>query len=75
MVLQDAKRGSVVRIIGFEGSRGLEGKLRQLGLMPGDFVRVLRIAPFDGPFLLDISGREIAISNSIASRIKVEGQE
>ncbi len=74
MVLQEAMSGSIVRITGFVGNRSLEGKLRQLGLMPGDLARVLRIAPFDGPFLLEVSGREIAVSSNIASIIMVEVQ-
>jgi Fe2+ transport system protein FeoA len=74
MILQEVKSGSLVRITGFSGNRNLERKLRQLGLMPGDLARILRIAPFNGPFLLEVSGREIAVSNDITSKIKVEVQ-
>ncbi|MDZ4158604.1 MAG: FeoA family protein [Anaerolineaceae bacterium] len=74
MVLLDAPAGSTVRILGFEGGRGFEKKMRQVGLMPGDCARVLRQAPFDGPFLVEVRGREIALGKGVASQIIVEKQ-
>jgi ferrous iron transport protein A len=75
MVLLEAASGSLVRITGFSTGRGLEGKLRQLGLQPGDCARVVRIAPFEGPYLLEINGRQIAVGQGIASKILVEVTE
>jgi Fe2+ transport system protein FeoA len=70
--LVNSKEGDRVRIASFEGGAGLHEKLSQYGLFPGDMARVLRIAPFDGPMLLEIGGREIALGRGIAAKIIVE---
>ena len=72
MVLLEAAPGMTVRITGYHSGENLEGKLRQLGLMPGDPVRILRKAPLQGPLLLEIGGREIALGVMIAALIDVE---
>ncbi|MDR3577165.1 MAG: FeoA family protein [Anaerolineaceae bacterium] len=72
MVLGDTRSGMNVRIIRFIDTNGLEGKLRQLGILPGDAAKIIRQAPFDGPFLLEIRGREIALGSRIAGGIIVE---
>lgn len=72
MVLLDAVSGMTVRIIGFETGHELEGKLRQLGILPGDMAKIVRHAPLGGPFLIEIGGREIALGQKIASKIDVE---
>jgi len=41
-------------------------------LFAGDIARVVRIAPFEGPILLNINGREIALGESIAAQILIE---
>jgi ferrous iron transport protein A len=72
MQLSSADNGKWVRVTGYEGGHGLEDKLRQLGLMPGDCARVLRHAPFGGPLMVEIDGRTIALGRRIAARIHVE---
>jgi len=64
--------GEVVRIQSLEGGKTLATKFRQYGLFIGDQVRVLRQAPFDGPLLLEVNGREIALGHGIAARVIVE---
>ncbi len=75
MQLLRVENGRWVRIVGIGGSRGLENKLRQLGLSPGDCTRVLRQAPLGGPLLLEVSGRTIAVGRRIAAQIEVEDSE
>jgi ferrous iron transport protein A len=75
MQLIQVSNGNWVRIKGFSGGYSLALKLRQLGLMPGDFARVLRRAPFGGPVLVEIAGRSIALGLGIASQIEVEEVE
>lgn len=72
MILTETQSGKTVKIVGFEGGRVLEYKLRQLGLLPGEFVRVVRLAPLGGPVLIEVCGREIALGRGVASKIKVE---
>lgn len=64
--------GATVRILGFEGSKAVSAKLRQYGLFIGDKAQVVRQAPFAGPVLLEVGGREIALSQDIAARVIVE---
>ena len=72
MVLKEANVGKEVKIIGYSGGQHLDEKLRQLGLVPGDKIRIIRKAPFHGPLLVEIRDREIALGCGIASKIEVE---
>ena len=72
MRMNQAASKTCVRVIAIHGGKGLEAKLRQLGLLPGDMARVLRQAPFGGPLLIEIEGRSIAIGRGIAAKIEVE---
>jgi len=72
MQLLDIPKGISVRIIGFRGGKGIDVKLRQLGLSPGKEVKVLRFAPLGGPMMIDIEGRSVAIGRGIAARVRVE---
>jgi ferrous iron transport protein A len=64
--------GATVRIHGVEGGELLAARLRQYGLFPGDQARLLRVAPFAGPVLLEVNGREIALGRGIAALVRVE---
>ncbi|MEN6572091.1 MAG: FeoA family protein [Anaerolineaceae bacterium] len=70
--LLEAKPGESVRILGLGTKASMRQKLQQYGLFAGDIARVVRIAPFEGPILLSINGREIALGESIAAQILVE---
>ena len=70
--LVESRIGDQVKIVSFEGSSHLHEKCSQLGIFPGDEAKVLRIAPFDGPMLMEIDGREIALGKTIAKNILVE---
>ncbi|MFN2152026.1 MAG: ferrous iron transport protein A [Anaerolineales bacterium] len=72
MTLLQVETGKLVRVLNFTGGTGLEYKLRQLGLLPGDYARVLRLAPLGGPILIDVGGRSIALGRGIASKVEVE---
>ena len=72
MSLLDIEIGASVRITGFEASQGLKTKLTQYGLYPGDIARLLRVAPFRGPVLIEVGGREIALGRGVAAKIQVE---
>jgi len=72
MKLIDVEIGKSFRILRFDGGIWLENKLRQLGLLPGSSVRMLRQAPWGGPIMVEVDGRTIAIGRGIASKIYVE---
>lgn len=75
MVLTDVNEGTPVQVVSFNGGHGLEGKLRQLGVFCGGRLRVIRKAPFHGPILLELEGREVALGYGIARKIMVTGIE
>jgi ferrous iron transport protein A len=72
MRLLDVPKGHSVHIVSFHGGRGVDFKLRQLGLNPGREVKVLRYAPLGGPMMLDVEGRSVAIGRGIAARVEVK---
>jgi ferrous iron transport protein A len=72
ITLLQAPLGAKVRITKFEGGQALSSKLRQYGLFIGDEARILRLAPFEGPVLIEVNGREIALGRSVAVHILVE---
>lgn len=72
MDLSEVSSGKWVKLTRFVGGEGISIKLRCLGIMPGDVAQVKRSAPFGGPILLEIAGREIALGRRIARRIEVE---
>jgi Fe2+ transport system protein FeoA len=61
-----------VEIVSFKGGKGISSKLRQLGLMPGDRIIVIKRAPFNGPLLVEASGRSIALGRGVAGKIEVK---
>jgi ferrous iron transport protein A len=72
MRLIEVESGKQVRVVAIVGGYGVAHKLRQLGLLPGDCVRVLQQAPFGGPMLIEVNGRKVAIGRGVASKIEVE---
>lgn len=50
-------------------------RLRELGFVPGEFVRLITVAPFGGdPILVQIGFTRFALRRSEAKRIIVEAQ-
>jgi len=72
MNILNIKNGQWVRVIDFHGGRGMQCRLSQLGFLPGNKIRVVRSAPFHGPLLIEVEGREIVLSRGIARHILVE---
>ncbi len=72
MSLLEVQEGIWVKVKGLSGGRGMQEKLTQRGLYPGDCVRVVRIAPLGGPVLVEVNGREIALGRGVAQKILVE---
>ena len=50
----------------------MQRRLAQLGFLPGNKVRIIRVAPFHGPLILEVEGREIVLGRRVASHIYVE---
>ena len=73
--LLKATIGKWLRVVRFEALPELSNQLLQLGLLPGDCVRVVREAPLGGPLLVEFSGRSVALGRTVAATIIVEEGE
>lgn len=71
MKLSEAPLDTRVKIFSLEDHSSLQNKLNQYGIYQGDHLRVLRVAPLGGPFLVEVNGREIALGREIAEKISV----
>lgn len=70
--LLELQNGAHALILGFSGGERIAHKLTQYGIFSGDRLEVLRTAPFDGPVMISINGREIALGRGIAAAVQVE---
>ncbi len=70
--LLQVNNGNWVRVIRVAGGIGMERRLAQLGFLPGNKIRIIRSAPFHGPLLLDVEGREIVLGRGVANQVMVE---
>ncbi len=75
MTLLNAPQGQWLKVTALDGSQRLRARLTQYGLFEGDCLRVLRAAPLDGPLLVEVNGREIALGRGVAEKIIVEAGE
>lgn len=72
MTLIDLDEGKKAKIVLIGGERHTRRQLRELGLFPGDTVRVVRRAALGGPLLIECRGIQIAIGRAIADHVVIE---
>jgi ferrous iron transport protein A len=72
MNLLKINNGRWVKVVGFRGGHGMERRLSQLGFIPGNKIRIIRSAPFHGPLLVQVEGREVVLGRGVAAHILVE---
>lgn len=72
MTLVDLVEGRNAKIVLIGGGRNARQQLRELGLSPGDTVRVIRHAALGGPLLIECRGAQIALGRGIADKVVVE---
>lgn len=70
-VLDDFEEGDVVRIVGIRAGPGGGRRLADLGIVPGEKIKLVRRLP-GGSVLVMIKGCEVAISPEIAGRVMAE---
>ena len=69
--LSDATPGAEVVLYKILGGMGMERKLTEMGLLPGE--KIQRVdSPKDGPVILIIKGAKVAIGQGMAEKIIVE---
>lgn len=74
MTLFEARVEARLRVIQILGGRGVRHRLFSMGLNPGDYIRIIQIAPFKGTFFIEnlSNGSKFAIGRGIARKIVVE---
>ncbi len=59
------------KIISLTGGRGLQARLRALGLVEGQVVRQLSSLAWGGPVIVSVNRAQIAIGRGMARRVVV----
>lgn len=72
MTLAELGEDAKAKIVSIGGGTNVQQQLRELGLYPGDTIRVIRRAAFQGPLLIESRGTQIAIGRAIAENVLVE---
>jgi ferrous iron transport protein A len=70
--LYEAGEHAKLRILLITGGWEVRRSFNQMGIQPGDRVRVLRRAPFGGPMMIDNRGTQVAVGKQLAEQIRVE---
>jgi ferrous iron transport protein A len=66
--------GQTADVIKVSGVDGIAVRLREMGFVPGEAVRLLRLAPLGDPLKCMIQGSRIAIRSREAKRVVVSLQ-
>jgi len=61
-----------LQVVGIAADGPNAGRLAALGFLPGNRVRVSRIAPLGDPISIEMNGQEISLRRAEASVIEVE---
>ncbi len=72
MNLYEACDHDELKILLITGGWDVRRSFNQIGIQPGDRVRVLRHAPFGGPLMIDNQGTQVAVGKQLAQQIRVE---
>lgn len=70
--LYEAGEHARLRILMIMGGWEVRRSFNQMGIQPGDRIRVLRRAPFGGPLIIDNRGTHVAVGKKLAEQIHVE---
>jgi len=66
--------GQTAKVVCVSGVDGISSRLREMGFVPGEVVRLLRLAPLGDPLKCMIHGSRIALRNREAARVVVSPQ-
>ncbi len=71
MSLSMASAGEEVRLVGIRGGWGIRRRLADMGLTPGETLRIVQ-AGSSGPLLVAVRGSRLALGRGMAHKIMVE---
>ena len=72
--LYEAEGQAPLKVLTILGGWETRRSFNQIGIHAGDWIRVLRRAPFGGPLVIDNRGTHVAVGKQLAEKIKVEVQ-
>ena len=67
MVLSEAEKGRTLVIRAVAGEERVRRRLYELGIAPGNAVRMIKVSPFGSSFLVEIFGYRLAVRPGIAA--------
>ena len=68
----DLRRGESASIVGFSGEQqALEMRLIEMGLIEGERIKLLRVAPFGDPIELEIQGTRLILRKREAACLRL----
>ena len=70
-LLTELKPGEQGIVAALHGGRGLQARLRSLGVIEGQTVRKLSAMAWGGPVVVEVKRTQVAIGRGMASRILV----
>ena len=70
MQLSIIEAGNVVRVIAINAGRGLQSRLAEMGLVPGEKIEVISNSQ-TGPFLIAVKGSRMVLGREMAQKIMV----
>jgi ferrous iron transport protein A len=66
--------GEEVKIVGLRAGRGLAQRLADMGLVPGQTIRVIS-SHMPGPLMIGLHGSRLVLGYGVAQKIMVERRE
>jgi len=70
-LLTELNPGEGGTVVAVQGGRGLQARLRSLGLVEGQTIRKLSALAWGGPVVVEIKRTQVAIGRGMARRILV----
>ncbi len=66
--------GTRAKVVSFSGGRNARMRIMQLGINPGDEIKILSVGPFGGAIYIEnlTNGTRVAIGRGIAAKILVK---
>ncbi len=64
--------GKSVRVVFVEGGVRCRQCLAELGVLPGETLKVIRSAPFAGPIMVEVNNSRFMLGRGMAAKIIVE---
>jgi len=69
--LDKTNSGSTVRVVAISGGRRARQKLMDLGIVPGERLRILRNDPA-GPVVIGLYGSKVVVGSGLSQKVSVD---